>query len=189
MSEFLYRNRRATSVENERIRVIVTAEGGHIAAIIHKATGVNPLWTPPWPSIEPSTYDRVRNAEYGTSDEAIVLSGIMGHSICLDTYGIPSPEEFAAGMPVHGEAGVVPYTLHLGADSLKLRAVLPLAQLGFRREIHLPGHEACPSARVRRKPLQLRSAHCLDPARNTRSAISGARKDPVPHVCEPFESN
>jgi hypothetical protein len=142
VSEFLYCKRRATSVENERIRVIVTAEGGHIAAIIHKPTGVNPLWTPPWPSIEPSTYDRVQHAEYGTSDEAIVLSGIMGHSICLDTYGSPSPEEFAAGMPVHGEAGIVPYTLHSGAGSLELQAVLPLAQLRFRREIHLPIHEA-----------------------------------------------
>jgi hypothetical protein len=66
VSEFLYCKRRATSVENERIRVIVTAEGGHIAAIIHKPTGVNPLWTPPWPSIEPSTYDQVQHAEYGT---------------------------------------------------------------------------------------------------------------------------
>jgi hypothetical protein len=36
----------------------------------------------------------------------------MGHSIRLDTYGTPTPEEAAAGMPVHGEAAVVPYTIN-----------------------------------------------------------------------------
>ena len=45
-----YRGRSAVSIENEEIRVTVLREGGHIAEILHKATGVNPLWTPPWPS-------------------------------------------------------------------------------------------------------------------------------------------
>jgi hypothetical protein len=125
------------SLENERVQVVVTVEGGHIAAIVHRESGLNPLWTPPWPSIEPSTYDPVRHFEYGSSDEALLLSGIMGHSICLDTYGTPSPEEAAAGMPVHGEAAVVPYTINARAESLFLQTILPLAQLLFRREIRL----------------------------------------------------
>jgi len=135
VSEFLYRNRRAASVENESILVIVTAEGGHIAAITHKSNGVNPLWTPPWPSIEPSTYDRTRNPEYGSSDEAYLLSGIMGHSICLDTYGKPSPEEFLAGMPVHGEGPVAPYSVKSDRNTISMSAILPKAQLEFSREI------------------------------------------------------
>jgi hypothetical protein len=134
---FLYRNRRAVSVENEHLQVIVTVEGGHIAAIVHKPDGLNPLWTPPWPSIEPSRYDPVQNVEYGSSGEAFLLSGIMGHSICLDTYGNPSPEEAAAGMPVHGEAAVAPYTIRVSPGRLSLQGILPLAQLLFRREIQL----------------------------------------------------
>ena len=53
----LYRNRRAVSIENDALRVTVLEGGGHIAEIFDKATGVNPLWTPVWPSIEPSAFD------------------------------------------------------------------------------------------------------------------------------------
>ena len=139
MTELIYRNRRAASVDNESIRVTVTAEGGHVAEILHKATGVNPLWSPPWPTIEPSTYDRARHPEYGSSDEAPLLSGIMGHSICLDTYGSPSPEEFSAGMPVRGEGPVVPYAVETDWNTISTRAILPMAQLQFHRQIQLCG--------------------------------------------------
>ncbi|MCC7174513.1 MAG: hypothetical protein IT159_04890 [Bryobacterales bacterium] len=52
-----YRNRKAVQLESSAVRLTVLAEGGHIAELLHKATGVYPLWTPVWPSIEPSTYD------------------------------------------------------------------------------------------------------------------------------------
>ena len=99
-----YRGRRAFQLENEALRIVVTAEGGHLAQVTHKETGVSPLWTPPWPTIEPSQYKPATHAEYGDSQEALVLAGILGHSLCLDTYGAPSPEEAAAGVPIHGEA-------------------------------------------------------------------------------------
>ncbi|MGA7919869.1 MAG: hypothetical protein WCA38_09360 [Candidatus Acidiferrales bacterium] len=137
MTEVNYRNRRAARVENENVRVTVLAEGGHVAEICHKLSDVNPLWTPPWPSIEPSTYSRAAHPEYGSSNEAYILSGLMGHSICLDTYGMPSPEEFAAGMPVHGEGPVVPYTVESNRDSISLSGLLPLAQIRFQRQIKL----------------------------------------------------
>ena len=44
----IYRGRRAATIENEGIRVTVLAEGGHIAEVLDKQTGVNPLWTPPF---------------------------------------------------------------------------------------------------------------------------------------------
>ena len=47
-----YRGRAATSIENDAIRVTVLHIGGHIAEILQKSSGVNPLWTPPWPSLE-----------------------------------------------------------------------------------------------------------------------------------------
>src|SRR5207247_4691901 len=53
----IYRGRRAVVIENSDLRVTLLGEGGHIAEIFDKHAQVNPLWTPGWPSIEPSTYD------------------------------------------------------------------------------------------------------------------------------------
>src|SRR5579883_2113248 len=98
MPETTYRDRRAVAIENELLRVTVLAEGGHIAEIADKATGVNPLWSPPWASIEPSTFHPDKHTAYGTDAEAKLLAGIMGHNLCMDIFGGPSPEEAAAGM-------------------------------------------------------------------------------------------
>src|SRR5437867_11180746 len=76
----LYRGRRAARIANSRLRVTVLHEGGHIAEIFDKQTGVNPLWTPHWPSIEPSAYDRSKHPEYGGGAESKLLAGIAGHN-------------------------------------------------------------------------------------------------------------
>jgi hypothetical protein len=136
MFDSAYRGRRAAILENDSIQVIVLREGGHIAAIFDKETGVNPLWTPPWPSIEPSSYDPARHPEYGDDIDARLLAGIMGHNLCLDVFGVPSPEEFAAGVGVHGESSVTAYGFD-GRNSF--RAGLPLAGLSFERRIELQG--------------------------------------------------
>src|SRR5260370_20396654 len=96
MADIRYRGRRATSIENETTRVTVTHEGGHIAEILDKQSGVNPLWTPPWDSIEPSTYDLQKHPEYGADSESKLLAGIMGHNLCMDIFGPPSEAEAAA---------------------------------------------------------------------------------------------
>ena len=70
-----YRNRRAAVIENDALRVTILEEGGHIAEIRDRATGVNPLWTPDWPSIEPSQYDASRHALYGGGADATVVGG------------------------------------------------------------------------------------------------------------------
>ena len=137
MSETRYRNRRAWQIEDNDTRVTVTVEGGHVAEILHKPTGVNPLWTPPWPSIEPSTYDRARHPEYGADAESKLLAGIMGHNLCLDLFGPPSPEEEAAGMTVHGEASIVPYEIGVSGKEMICRARMPIAQLAIERRIRL----------------------------------------------------
>ncbi len=141
MTETKFQNRRAVQIENDQLRVTATVEGGHIAEIQHKATGVNPLWIPPWPSIEPTTHDYAKHPGYGPGNEAQLLSGIMGHNICLDTFGGPSAEEAAAGMPVHGEGPVIPYECSANGDGeLTLAGTLRLAQLRFTRYIKLtPG--------------------------------------------------
>jgi hypothetical protein len=142
MAESIYRGRRATSIENGLVRVTVLHEGGHIAEILDKRSGVNPLWTPPWPSIEPSTYDARKHPEYGADAESKLLSGIMGHNLCMDIFGAPSPEEAAAGLTVHGEAPVAVYEISAGDSELTARAHFPQSMLRFERRIRLPAGSA-----------------------------------------------
>ena len=134
-----FHNRRVAQIENANIRVTVTVEGGHVAEILHKSSGVNPLWTPPWSSIEPSTYSLEKNPEYGNDAESKLLSGLMGHNLCLDMFGSPSHEEAASGMTVHGEASLATYSISFTDRELTGSCSLPAAQLQFERHIRLEG--------------------------------------------------
>ena len=87
-----YRGRRAAVLEDDDVRVTVLEEGGHIAEIFDRRSAVNPLWTPPWRSIEPSAFTPAHRAEYGTDVDAQLLAGLMGHNLCVDLFGGPSPE-------------------------------------------------------------------------------------------------
>ncbi len=133
----MFRNRRAATIENGDLRVTVLEQGGHIAELFDKRTGLSPLWLPPWPSIEPSAYDPARHPEYGGGSDACLLAGIMGHNLCLDIFGGPSPEEAAAGLPAHGEASVTQYEIDGRATELTMRGVLAGAQLQVTRHIEL----------------------------------------------------
>ncbi len=133
----MFRNRAATSIESEALRVTVLHEGGHIAEILDKPTGINPLWIPPWTSIEPSAYDPTRHPEYGAGADAALLAGIMGHNLCLDIFGGPSPDEAAAGLPVHGEVSTARFSVAAHDGQIAMHAVLPGAQLRVERRIVL----------------------------------------------------
>jgi hypothetical protein len=133
--------RKVVRIENDELMVTVTVEGGHIAEIIEKTSGMNPLWTPPWPSMEPSAWSAEQHPEYGNDSESKLLAGILGHNLCLDIFGPPSAAEHAAGLTVHGESSVVPYRIEASATRMIARAHLPLAQLDFEREIELAGSE------------------------------------------------
>lgn len=150
----LYRGRRAATIDNGTLRVTVLEEGGHIAEIRDLASGVNPLWTPDWPSIEPSTYDASRDTTYGAHAESSLLCGIMGHNLCLDLFGGPSEDEAAAGMPVHGEASVARFTMDTTGDRIAMSTVLPAAQLRVERRIELDDR----TVRVRETVENLTSA-------------------------------
>jgi hypothetical protein len=142
MTETQFHGRRAVQIENGSVRVTVTVEGGHIAEILDKASGVNPLWVPPWRSIEPSTYKFEKHPEYGHDAESWLLSGIMGHNLCLDLFGPPSAEEAESGMVVHGEAALWPYEITASHGALTTKVTLPIAQLTFERRIRLVGRRA-----------------------------------------------
>jgi hypothetical protein len=137
MTEGTYRGRRAATIENQHLRVTVLHGGGHIAEIYDKSSGVNPLWTPPWKSIEPADFDRSKPPDYGDGDDRKLLASIMGHNLCLDIFGGPSEEEFAAGLTPHGEASVSTYEIVAAAGGLHARADFPSAHLRFERHIAL----------------------------------------------------
>ena len=109
---------------------------------------VNPLWSPPWATIDPHTYREPRHRRrYGSLVEGRLLSGIAGHSLCLDYFGIPSAEEVRHGLSLHGEAPSTRWratrvSRTAGRVSCELRTRLPVAGLEFRRTITLrPGEQ------------------------------------------------
>jgi hypothetical protein len=137
-----YFGRRAAVIENADLRVTVLREGGHIAEIFDKATGINPLWTPPWPTIEPSAYGPSNASMYGSGADGPLLAGIMGHNVCLDIFGPPSEDEAKAGLTAHGEGSIAPYELAARGTELLARAHFPIAGLDFERRIILRGRAA-----------------------------------------------
>jgi len=139
MSATIFHDRRAHAVENSELRVTVLEGGGHIAEIFQKVAGVNPLWIPPWPSIEPAAFHVGSYSVYGSSLEARLLAGIMGHNLCLDIFGGPSAEEAAAGLTVHGESSVARYEIVEQEGGFQMHATLPMARLSIERTIQLQG--------------------------------------------------
>jgi hypothetical protein len=132
-----FRNRRARSIENDDLRVTVLEGGGHIAEVLDKKSGVNPLWVPPWPSIEPADYRAAGDPTYGSSVESQLLAGIMGHNLCVDIFGGPSAEEQAAGLQPHGEASVAQYELSGDATAMEAATTLRESRLRVGRRIEL----------------------------------------------------
>jgi hypothetical protein len=140
MKQVDFHGRRAAQIETDELRLTVTQEGGHIAELLHKDRNINPLWIPKWRSIEPSDYSPVLHPEYGEGAEAQLLAGLFGHNICLDLFGGPGAEEAAAGIPVHGEASVVPYQIAGDERHIVLHADLPKAEMTFERKVELAGN-------------------------------------------------
>ena len=141
-----YHGRKAWTLQNDKIQVIVTPGGGHIASMTLRSgsgSGVNPLWLPPWKSSEPGEWEKA-GGFYGDKPGAQLLSTIMGQNVCLDFFGAPSPEEIKAGIPVHGEAPTVNWAAITKSDAkLSYGTFLPNAQMKVTRSISLaPGSSA-----------------------------------------------
>jgi hypothetical protein len=107
--------------------------------VTDKASGISPLWVPPWPSIEPDAFGVEHHARYGAGVDGRLLAGIMGHNLCLDIFGGPSADEAAAGVTAHGEGSVATYAIEEASDGLLMHADLPLALTRVERRIRLAG--------------------------------------------------
>jgi hypothetical protein len=121
--------------------VSVLEGGGHICELASKKhAGINPLWKPPWKTIDPYKYAPAKHARvYGPPPDGRLLAGIAGHSLSFDYFGPPSPEEAAAGHSTHGEAPSLKWnTLQISqapVPTLAYGLELPKAQIRFSRKI------------------------------------------------------
>src|SRR5277367_1452376 len=124
-------------------RVAVLEGGGHICELnLNQCDGVNPLWRPPWKTIDPQKYNAAKHARtYGPLPDGRLLAGIAGHNLSFDYFGPPSKEEIAAGHSTHGEAPSVKWrinrTVVASSSALCCSALLPESQINFVREISL----------------------------------------------------
>ncbi|MGI6496790.1 MAG: hypothetical protein ACOX5G_12050 [Kiritimatiellia bacterium] len=126
--------REAWELSNGVIRVVVLGGGGHIASLtLADKPAMNPLWTPPWPTIEPWRYRKAANK--GDWGESPLLASIAGHSLCLHYFGDPSTAEKELGADGHGEAGVVRWKQlerNVTSRHARLRVGAELSNAGLR---------------------------------------------------------
>jgi len=108
----------ALTIANDRLSLSLRTEGGAMVRLLlnDDPAAVNPLHTG------------------------------LGHFVCVDGFGPVSREEQAAGLPGHGEAHIVPWTVVSSAQTgagaartttVSFSATLPLVQEVFRRTIRL----------------------------------------------------
>ncbi len=119
----------AVVLANSMLEITVTTKGSTLASVTLKddAEKLSPMWNPIRMARElgrPGRYD-----------------GGAGLFVCVDGFGAPSPEERAAGMPMHGEAHGQTFAVHperSGATtSVTMTAGLPLVQENFTRTFRL----------------------------------------------------
>jgi hypothetical protein len=136
-----FHNRAAWQIESDQVRVSVMQCGGHIAEITFLPTGVNPLWIQDRPTIDPDQYDpSIHSPIYGDDGEGKLISGLLGHNLCLPYWGLPSEAEYRCGMTCHGEPNTVRWQPRLDLpDQLHLEAVLPESGLRVERTLRCAG--------------------------------------------------
>lgn len=111
-----FEGRKGWKLSNDKVEIIALEGGGHIvsAKLLGKnEPKINPFWIPHWKSMEPYEFKMdVHGKIYGKNMEGQLLSGIMGHNICLDFFGVPSKAEYEyGGITVHGEGPIVRWKL------------------------------------------------------------------------------
>jgi hypothetical protein len=140
MKTFL--GRPAWQIDTPNVRVTILECGGHVAEIVHKASGeINPLWIQNRPTIDSDQFDpAIHGAEFGRDGEAKLISGLAGHNLCFPFWGAPSEAERSAGMTAHGETNIVRWhEIDSDRNSLRLAALLPDSGIRFERTVMCVG--------------------------------------------------
>jgi len=142
-----FRDRAAMRLNSETFEVIALRGCGHVASLRLAGVDVNPLWEPPWPSLEPDDYNPDQHdAHYGLM-EGKLLASIAGHSLCLNHFGGLSASETQARGYFHGEASnlnwnVSQQSAHQEEASFVYGLELPEARLRFERRLSIRPGEA-----------------------------------------------
>jgi hypothetical protein len=147
IGEDVLHGRQALVIQNDRMRLSALPGGGFIGEARLKSAdpkaAVNPMRVPHYQTIDPYTYDlRKDAARYGDGMQRRLMSGYMGQFTCFPHFGASSAAEFRQDYAQHGELVAVRWTRAVGgpANTLTMRAELPLTQFGFERRISLnPG--------------------------------------------------
>ncbi|MFB3777717.1 MAG: hypothetical protein ACE141_08900 [Bryobacteraceae bacterium] len=146
--------RQAYVIENGKLRVSALRGGGHIAEIRFITNdpklGINPLYVPKYPTIEPYQYDEAKHGDfYGRGGGRYLDAGYLGHLLCFPSFGpASSQEEIRNGLGSHGEAVTVewkqprPPQIDAGGVALYYAAELPHTQYRVERAIRLPAGAA-----------------------------------------------
>ena len=142
-----WRGRKAFLLKNDTVQLLTLTGGGHIAEFrfvdASPFSHLNPLWVPPWKSMEPYNYrEKAHSRSYGSLLEGKLLSGIAGHNICLDYFGPPTQAETRQGLSQHGEAPMLKWRKVASRTdrqktSLTLSTHLPAAGISFTRNLRL----------------------------------------------------
>lgn len=126
----VFEERPALVIANDKIELTVVTEGGAMAQIVLAADKekINPLWNPYWIARQ-AGQNRPTNF-------------YRGHFVCIDGFGPVSAEERAAGLPMHGEAYMLPWQLQSqqkqgATTSVAFSVTLPIAQETFTRTYHI----------------------------------------------------
>lgn len=120
--------RRSLVLDGKAAQVVVDLGGGSIVDFHLLSQGLSPIQ---WGMAEKSVKPRP-----------------MGHFLCLDRWGQPSDAEIKNGMPFHGEASNVEWSVLQAAKrqdervQAEMEATLPMAGLKVKRRISLSAKEA-----------------------------------------------
>lgn len=134
-----FNDRSAVTIEGDALRCTVLLGGGFIAELFSPRAGLSPLWIPPWKTIDPWRFDLKKHGRlYGKHNESRLLCAITGHNFCLDYFGVPSKDEYRAGMTVHGETGVSRWKVDRikatrTSATMTISVELPISHLEARR--------------------------------------------------------
>ena len=160
-----WNDREALRLSNGVMEAATLPGGGHIVElrlVTEEESGINCLWTPPWPTADPGTAGAPSLIDrYGGDATGRFLAGYAGHALCLDLFGAPSPGEEALGMALHGEAAVLRWSFAPTPAGCIGRVDLPVAQLGFQRDLSVAQDAAAlfVEERVENRGAQARELH------------------------------
>jgi len=124
----------ALVVANDKIEAVTLIQGASLVSLTLRegSSRFNPLWNP-------QQIARDHGEEFS---RVFPRSPGFGHFVCVDGFGPGSPEEQAAGLPMHGEAHQQLYEIQRCSKdnhvlTVTLSAKLPLVEEKFTRTLRL----------------------------------------------------